>query len=133
MPKNPLLRIAAPLFGILIIHIIATFAGWYESFWWFDIPMHLIGGAGVALSSYHLLQDYDKRNQFDSQSVALKILIITGFVAIAAVCWEFMEFTLDTYVNTNLQPGIADTMKDLANGLTGGGLVAVITSVRRKK
>lgn len=133
MNKNSLAKIAAPFFIVLIIHIIASFANWYEIFWWFDIPMHLIGGVATAISGYYLLQDYKGRNQFSIGSISLNILIIIGFVSLAAVCWEFLEFTLDILFNADLQPSLTDTMKDLANGIIGGGLTSLAILLRKNK
>lgn len=133
MLKNPLVRISLAPFALLALHIIATVGGWYEAWWWFDIPMHFLGGVAIATSSYFLLQDFSKRNMFAAQFTPLKILTILSFTALAAVSWEFFEFTLDTYVSTSMQPGIADTIKDLAMGISGGGIVATILSFRKSK
>ena len=133
MLNNPLVKIAISPFAVLILHIIATFAGWYEMFWWFDIPMHFLGGVAAAISSFYLLHDFSKRNMLSMQSAPLKILTLLAFTSLAAVSWEFFEFSLDRYVDTAMQPGILDTIKDLAVGLSGGGLVALITSFNSKK
>ena len=133
MFNNPLIKIAIAPFAVLILHILGTFGGWYEMFWWFDIPMHFLGGVAAAISSYYVLQDFGSRNLFAMQSVPLKILTLLAFTSLAAVSWEFFEFSLDRYVSTEMQPGILDTIKDLAMGLTGGGLVALFTALKVRK
>lgn len=133
MLKNSLIRISIAPFVLLVVHIFATLGGWYEIWWWFDIPMHFLGGVAVAFSGYHLLQDFSKRNLLAIEFTPLKILTIMSFTALAAVSWEFFEFSLDTYVNTNMQPGIVDTIKDLAIGISGGGIVGTILTLRNGK
>lgn len=126
MNKHSLFKIALGPALILVIHILAVVTGCYERWWWFDIPMHLIGGFAMGTAGYYLLQDFAGRGEFKSNSKALTILIIIGFVALAAVCWEFLEFALDTFWHTNLQPDIIDTIKDLCMGLIGGSTAAIL-------
>ncbi len=126
MNKHSLFKIAVGPAIVLVIHIIVTVTGCYERWWWFDIPMHLIGGFAMGTAAYYLLQDYERRGEFKSQSNHLTILLIIGFVALAAVSWEFLEFALDTFWHTNLQTDIIDTIKDLCMGLIGGSTAAIL-------
>lgn len=132
MLNNSLIKIALAPFAILILHILATVLGWYELFWWFDMPMHFLGGAAIALSSYYLFDDFADRDRLSIQWLPLKILILLAFTSLAAVSWEFLEFAMDRYVDTNMQPSILDTVKDLAIGLSGGGLIALAISPLKK-
>jgi hypothetical protein len=52
-------------------------------------------------------------------------LLVFGWTAVAAVVWEFAEFTSDRLFGTRMQGGdLPDTLKDLLCGLIGGGVVA---------
>jgi hypothetical protein len=133
MLNNPLIKIAIAPFAVLILHIIATITGLYEMLWWLDIPLHFLGGVAIALGSYYLLQDFGNRKLFAMQSAPLKILTLLAFTALAAVSWEFLEFSLDRYAGTTMQPGVLDTIKDLAFGLSGGGMGALLILTRSFK
>jgi hypothetical protein len=118
---------------VLLLHVIATLTGWYDDFWWFDIPLHFFGGMAITWASYELLEFFSFHNQFDSESKPLKILILIAFTALAAVFWEFMEFAFDSMLTTNFQPGLPDSIKDMCLGLLGGAIVAIYASTKRKK
>jgi hypothetical protein len=126
MFNNSLIKIALAPFAVLILHIIATVFGWYETYWWFDIPMHFMGGVAIGFSSYYLLKDFSDRDRLMVGWQPLQILILISITALAAVSWEFFEFSLDRYVDTTMQPSILDTMKDLGMGIAGGGLSSFI-------
>jgi hypothetical protein len=131
--SNQLVKIAWAPFIVLIIHILATLFGWYEANWWFDIPLHFLGGMAISLSAYYLLEEFSNRQKFHNEFWGLRILLLVAITAMAAVAWEFMEFTFDNLAQTHFQPSLVDTIKDLAIGLNGGGLVAILTLFKRKK
>ncbi|HEX3099697.1 MAG TPA: hypothetical protein VHQ41_01855 [Patescibacteria group bacterium] len=133
MDKKTLLKIAAPPLFVLAFHILASIAGWYENFWWFDIPLHLMGGFAVVLSASIMLNDFKAHGKFNVAWKPLNILILIGFGAMAAIAWEILEFTLDIYFHTNLQASLVDTMKDMAMGIIGGGVSAILVSIKPKK
>jgi hypothetical protein len=56
----------------------------------------------------------------------LFLLLLLSLTATVAVCWEFAEFLSDQFLDTNLQPSIANTMQDQFLGILGGGTWAVI-------
>lgn len=126
MNNHSIIKISIPPFAVLVFHILATIIGWYEMFWWFDIPLHFLGGVAIAISSIVLFQYFKNINQLEIKWLPLKILLAISLVGLSAVCWEFMEFTFDQIFSTNMQPGIVDTIKDLAVGLTGGIVTALI-------
>ncbi len=133
MFKSPVVKIALFAAMVLIAHICATIFGWYETYWWFDIPMHFLGGVAAAISAQFLLDDYADRKLFQSFSKPLNILILIAFATLAAVAWECMEFALDIYTHgPNFQHDLVDTMKDLCMGLIGGGLAAIAITFKRK-
>ena len=126
MNNHPIIKISVPPFAVLIFHILATVIGWYETFWWFDIPLHFLGGVAIAISSIFFFEYFQITNRLEIKWWPLKILLIISLVGLSAVCWEFMEFTFDQMFSTNMQPGMVDTIKDLAVGLAGGILTALL-------
>ena len=114
---------------VLILHIFATVTGLYDKFAWFDIPMHLLGGASVALSAFFIL----KRS--DPLPLWVTMALMIGGASIMAIGWEWFEFILDHYAHTVTQLGLFDTLKDLYDGVSGATIVAIIMMVKtlRKK
>ena len=131
--QNSLIKIAVTPAIVLVIHILATVLGFYETFWWFDIPLHFMGGIAVAISAYYLLEDFGNRQKFHNQFIPLQILILIAFTALAAVLWEFMEFTFDIAFHTHMQQGLLDTIKDMAVGISSGGLTTILLTLKLKK
>ena len=131
--KNPLFKLAWAPAIVLLLHIVATLAGWYVSFWWFDIPLHFLGGMAITLSAYYLLEYFESINKFQVTFSPLYLLLLLAFAALAALCWELMEYAFDTLADTNLQPGMTDTIKDLTVGLIGGSLTALLAVYPKKK
>lgn len=82
----------------------------YYEIWWLDIPMHILGGLGVAslASSLHLY------------FLKTRISFLNLFLAYTAVAilWEVYEYAHDlvTYREWN---GWLDTIKDYLDGLLG--------------
>lgn len=133
MNNKTLLQIALWPFGVLILHIIAMMVGWYEMFWWFDIPLHLLGGAAVVATGSTVMKEFAAEGKISINWKPLNILILLGFAALATVCWEFMEYAFDLFFQTELQPGLIDTIKDICMGLIGGGVIAIISTYTSKK
>lgn len=95
-----------------VIHAIALELYLYWKFWWFDIPMHFLGGVVVALLVFAL---YD-----------LKILVPRSFlttfkvlsvVLAVAISWEVYEVMIGIPIESDY---IFDTASDLVMGLLGG-------------
>ncbi len=103
-----LLTVAAHGFGTLF--------HWYETLGWYDILVHLVGGAWVALIISHVLKRKGWR-------VVCAVLVVT-------LLWEAFEFTVGAYirgvyhVTTGLQPGLLDTASDILFGTLGAALAA---------
>lgn len=130
MQNNLLLKITTAPFAVLILHIFADLTGLYENYWWMDIPLHFLGGIAIAIASYFLLEYFTQTKKLSIESLALKFLIVISFVALSAIAWEFLEYFLDFYFATEMQPSILDTMKDLAMGLLGGFTVMIAQQIK---
>lgn len=130
MLNNALVKIAFPPALLLVLHLFVTEVGLYERFWWFDIPMHLLGGILIAISVISVLNYFEKEKMLTLNSLALKILIIISVTALFAVSWEVMEYLSDFYGSTNLQASLSDTMKDLCMGIIGANIVTITLYIK---
>lgn len=116
--------------AVLIAHAIGAM-GIYWLFGWYDTFMHFAGGfaAGVlAIDIWHSLV-IELRAKYPW---VIRGLFVIGIVALIGAVWEIHEFILDEIHGREawLQPGVADTMKDLTMDLFGGLLAYV--AIRRK-
>ncbi len=89
--------------------------------WYYDVIEHLIGGIFVAglFLYYAYIQSVD---QFP-RKFWTALLLTVAFVALAAVFWEFLEFTANALSGSE-QNTLADTIKDLAMGTLGATIGA---------
>ena len=101
-------------FFIFAINFIAMKFYLYYSIWWFDMPMHFLGGVFLSFLAlwfyrkWHILE-----NSFSS------FLFTLLFVAIIGSSWELFEFGMADLFHFNIQP-FFDTMSDLSLDLVGG-------------
>lgn len=89
---------------------------WYSSIWWFDMPMHLLGGFWVGLAVIYLLS----LKEFNL-SFILKVLIGVLFIGFF---WEIFEILVDKNISQN-PFNTLDTVSDMFFDLAGGGLSIV--------
>jgi len=84
----------------------------YYELRWLDIPMHIMGGFGVASLVSALYAYFEKPVSF------WKLFIMYSVVALA---WELYEYTHDIVTHTDWN-GWFDTTKDYIDGLIGAGV-----------
>jgi hypothetical protein len=107
----------ASVFASVHNFAIATSLYWYYS--WFDIPMHLVGGALVVLGVYALCS---------LKHIPLKpsLVLIFGTLSLIMISWEVFEWSAGLF---NPPTFVFDVSKDLFFGLIGG-LLAYVTAQR---
>ena len=94
---------------------------WYFSIWYFDMPMHFLGGFWVGLALIWL---------FPLEKIDFKffIKIILGVLWIS-ILWEVFEVILNN--NTTLFPfNTLDTFSDICFDLSGGATALLYFSKR---
>lgn len=118
MLQNTQKHLAVRLLELIIVifaaNWFATKLSWYYTMWWFDMPMHTLGGVFLGLLFVYILVrfGYTKRN--------LKLFLYgILFVFIIGVLWEIFEFNIETFITFNPQ-NILDTLSDLCFDLAGG-------------
>jgi len=95
-----------------VIHYLALELALYWHFWWFDIPMHLLGGAIVALGVFVL---YDFSVPIPKRW--LRPIPVICVVLIVALLWEYFQVQISTTIEDNYE---IDTITDIVMGLFGG-------------
>ncbi len=95
---------------LAVIHVIAIALYLYWHFFWFDILMHLFGGAVIALGIYTLVDlRILKRERLTTKRVLFLVFAV-------AVLWELFELTAGVPIEPDF---VLDTATDLLMGLCG--------------
>ncbi len=106
-------RIVISALYLLILFLISRFifepTHLYYEIKWLDIPMHVLGGIGVASLGYGIVSYAGKNPTF------WRIFI---FYTIVAIAWELYEYSRDL-LNDQPWNGWLDTTSDFLNGAIG--------------
>lgn len=81
----------------------------YYEFLWLDIPMHILGGVGIAFFVSSILK-------FNNKNVSFLFLFLT--YVIVALSWEVYEYIRGVIVYSDMSKWI-DSMMDFFYGLLG--------------
>ncbi len=118
-PKKLITRAAWVVMFIFFINYAAMTFFWYSTIWWFDMPMHFLGGFWLglmALWAYLLVRR--KQPVLQWNSVFWTVFILTLCVGVA---WELFEVGIDrfiTLVSHNSLDTVSDIFFDLAGAFT---------------
>jgi uncharacterized membrane protein YjdF len=109
----------------LYLHIAGETRGFYMLYYpYYDKIAHLISGITVSVLAFVIVLLLDRFSRLN-----LSRWMIVGFVVIAAMAmegfWEIYEWLFDTFLGTNLQHGLDDTMLDMIFVLVGSVIVAL--------
>ena len=106
-------HIVSSLLYLLILLCLSVFvfdpSNLYYEIWWLDIPMHIMGGFGVASLALSIA-NYKKKH------LSYKHLLL--IYAIIAIGWECYEFAADVLHSRDWN-GWSDTLSDIFNGAVG--------------
>ena len=122
---------------ISLLHLLSVWFGWYYIYTWIDNPLHVMGGAFVALLFLNLFLVRKPQITFH-HPLALFVLGLS-FVAFIGIVWELYEFFSDIFILHAYPPFSAppdlhfDTLKDLVNDLLGGATTLLLYLWRAKK
>ena len=112
--KKFLLRLAYLIFFIFIINSLAMKFYWYWTIWYFDMPMHFLGGFWLSLLLIWFFR-------IDKISPRLILKISLG-VLLIGVSWEIFEFWANNFIGQipfSIPDTLSDIFFDLAGGLSG--------------
>lgn len=115
----------APL-AVLALHQVLLRSPWRTSL---NGVLHALGGCAAAYFVAQVLR---------STAVARHAPVLLASAAFTsastvAVFWELGEYAGDRLRDTRVQMSLDDTMRDLAAGVTGAGIVATATAVRGRR
>jgi len=99
------------IFAISVLHFLAQKFHWYFSLWWFDMPMHFLGGLWLGLFFIYWFSFKEPSFRY--------IMGLLSFVFIIGMFWEFFELYFINYVGQN-SFSLLDTISDLFFDLSGG-------------
>jgi hypothetical protein len=119
--KKLLIRLASLIIFIFVANYAAMKFYWYSSIWYFDMPMHFLGGFWVGLASIYVfsLKEFNLKFIF-------KVLIC---VFLVGFFWEIFEILVDKSITQNPFNAL-DTFSDMFFDLAGGG-VSIIYFFKR--
>lgn len=91
---------------------------WYSILWWFDMPMHFLGGVWVGLAGIWALL---YSGLFSSTSSDKQLVLRTMIIVFAiGFLWEVFEYTVQHLIpGANLADPI-DSVSDIFFDLSGG-------------
>ena len=109
----------------LYLHVAGGVRGFYEIYYpYYDKVAHLISGITVSVLAFVAVLLLDRFSRLN-----LSRWMIVGFIIIFAMAmegfWEIYEWLFDTFLGTNLQHGLDDTMLDMIFVLIGAVAVAL--------
>lgn len=109
----------------LYLHVAGEIQGFYVLYYpYYDKIAHLVSGITVSVLAFVIVLLLDRFSRLN-----LTRWMIAGFIIIAAMAmegfWEIYEWLFDTFLGTNLQYGLDDTMLDMISVLIGAIVVAL--------
>ena len=110
------LPLAIFLFHELAAHVFDIYRLWPA----IDVPFHFLGGFAIAFFAAGHLNACAARGLVRRPDPILRLFILFAAAVVAAVFWEFAEFTADLVLGTHCQLSLRDTLLDLFMGMLGG-------------
>lgn len=121
-------KLAKNITILAVVNFVAVYLNWYSFVWWFDMPMHFLGGLSVVYGCAILWAPALKcvsRNRFFFECIITAILV--------GVLWEALEYYL--FINYG-SPAffIVDSFSDIFFDLAGAlyGIVSIASSVKHE-
>lgn len=105
---------------LAVLHIIALELFLYWRYVWFDLPMHMLGGAVVALGIFTL---YDLRLRIPRSFLTPRKVLACVFLV--ACMWEVFEVLIGIPIDETY---VLDTTFDLVMGLFGGYMGFIVAN-----
>lgn len=103
---------------VALMHGLATAFYLYSFYWWFDIPLHFLGGFCAALVSLFFYSHFHRRKAGFMSSTRAFFVATVGVIAVG-VMWELFEYFTDITFNA-IGDYALDTVKDLGMDILGG-------------
>ena len=95
---------------------VGTMFYWYYTIWWFDIPMHFLGGMWVGLFFLYVLNN--------KKGFLKHFFVILSCVLLVGILYELFEIYAHNYIARDPFNSL-DTVSDLFFDLAGGALAVL--------
>ena len=118
-----------PAFVFFLSLFLSSAFNLYNVLWWFDIPMHFLGGVSVGYMSVLFLRFWKEEGLLVVRNKIILVLVVVCAVSFIAVLWEFWEYFVVNYFNLDWNLGYKDTLFDLLMGMLGGLSAGVFSKV----
>src|SRR3989344_8766521 len=124
------------ILAIFVFHAVALWQLWDITHSWIDIPLHIAGGAWIALLFFYLFEE--RIPIFSREAPAwARVFLAVGFAVFIESGWEVFEYLVavlgghfpwgDGYGATYF-----DSLKDIVNAFIGGLAAALSVALFRK-
>jgi hypothetical protein len=125
--KHLIARSAWLILFIFAINYMAMKFFWYSMVWWFDMPMHFLGGFWLGLTALWVYLFY----RASPGMVSARKMLIVGLCAVLIIGmgWEVFEIGIDRFITYSVFNPL-DTASDLFFDLAGGA-TAILYLLRR--
>ncbi len=119
MLQKLLKRLGLLVFSIFILNTCASLFSWYYTLWWFDMPMHYLGGVFISLLTVFISIRYVQQDGAREVSSDWKeITFVIAISLLVSVMWEYFEIIFNNIMAG--QPfSVLDTFSDLFFDLAG--------------
>ncbi|OGG57710.1 hypothetical protein A2853_00550 [Candidatus Kaiserbacteria bacterium RIFCSPHIGHO2_01_FULL_55_17] len=104
------------VFALALLTWLAIGYSLYWRFWWFDIPMHILGGVWAGFCAAWLLARRDE---------IFSLVLCIVFALAVGIGWEIFEYSEGIAMPQYLSYPL-DTVKDIFMGLLGASLAFLI-------
>lgn len=128
--KRLIRKLAWSIIMLSLINLMASFFHWYTLLWWFDMPMHFLGGLSMLYLSAVLWRPALK---WVSKGRYLYEICITALLF--SVMWEGLEYYLHVRYGTPefvLKDALSDILFDLSGVFLGLFVVSGVLKRERK-
>jgi hypothetical protein len=110
------------LFGLpFLIDVVGNALNLYDTIWWWDDANHLVNWALQTSAVVLLLRN-------GGWGYWTRVALAFGWAVTTAVLWEFAEYVTFVPGSPEAATAYGDTLLDLALGIAGGGIAALIMS-----
>jgi hypothetical protein len=138
------------IFFILFMYgaiILGAVQGYYKRFYHWDTILHTLSGGMLSSFGFCIIDIFNKSERMNSRlGDGLISFFAFCFAVMLDTLWEIVEFTMDMFMNLNMQQYISpdgtvlagryalvDTMKDLIVDIIGALFISVIGYILLKK
>ncbi len=116
--KKLSIRLISLIFFIFIVNYIANAFYWYSLIWYFDMPMHFLGGFWLGLYYVWLFPLKESETLLSFVVKAILGVLLVG------ILWEIFQILVNNFIAQNPFDAL-DTLSDIFFDLAGGSCALI--------